>query len=121
MKQQGIEGVRVKRAAEPRVEDKFRAKIELLARHPEILNTHHRVFLGDAREMIELSEPGSVHLVVTSPPYWTLKAYDGGAGKRQLGHWKDYLTFQVEIAKVWRRCYDLLVPGGRLCVVVGDV
>jgi site-specific DNA-methyltransferase (adenine-specific) len=77
--------------------------------------------LGDAREMRELSEPESVHLVVTSPPYWTLKEYDGGAGEDQLGHWEDYETFQQELTRVWQRAFDLLVPGGRLCVVVGDV
>src|SRR5205823_6861285 len=80
-----------------------------------------RLILGDAREMTELCTPQSVQLVVTSPPYWTLKEYDGAAGSDQLGHWEDYETFQSELAKVWRRCYDLLVPGGRLCVVVGDV
>lgn len=65
--------------------------------------------------------PGSVHLVVTSPPYWILKEYDGAAGDAQLGHLEDYNTFRRELARVWRRCYDSLVPGGRMCVVVGDV
>jgi site-specific DNA-methyltransferase (adenine-specific) len=111
----------VKRAVEPTVERKFKAKLKLFSQHPAILNNHHRVILGDAREMVELTAPQSVHLVVTSPPYWTLKEYDGGAGKRQLGHWKDYSTFQTELAKVWKRCFDLLVPGGRMCIVVGDV
>jgi DNA modification methylase len=109
------------RATEPKIDVKFRAKIRLFAKKPDILKTRHVAMLGDAREMSELTEPESVHLVVTSPPYWTLKEYDGGAGKKQLGHWKNYETFQEELAKVWRRCFDLLVPGGRLCIVVGDV
>lgn len=71
--------------------------------------------------MSELSEPQSIHLVVTSPPYWTLKEYDGRAGSAQLGHLEDYKAFQLELRRVWQRCFDLLVPGGRLCVVVGDV
>lgn len=83
--------------------------------------TQHRIILGDAREMKELSQAGSVHLVVTSPPYWTLKEYDGAAADRQLGHMEDYQSFQLELARVWKRCFDLLVPGGRLCIVVGDV
>lgn len=108
-------------ATEPTVEAKFRAKAELLARGSLLLSTCHRIILGDAREMRELQEPESVHLVVTSPPYWTLKEYESGAGIRQLGHWKDYDTFQDQLELVWRRCHELLVPGGRLCVVVGDV
>jgi modification methylase len=106
---------------ETTVADKFRAQSEALAKNPAILQTQHRIYLGDAREMRELSSPESVHLVVCSPPYWTLKEYDGGAGDLQLGHVEDYDAFHDELSKVWKRCYELLVPGGRLCVVVGDV
>lgn len=103
--------------AEPSVEQKFREAAALATETP----TTHRVYLGDAREMAELPTPASVHLVVTSPPYWTLKEYDGAAGADQLGHVAGYEEFHDELDRVWRRCWDLLVPGGRMCVVVGDV
>src|SRR3989442_7037434 len=106
---------------EPSVEQKFLAKQRALAENPSILHARHRVVLGDAREMRELATLNSIHLVVTSPPYWTLKEYHGGAGDKQLGHVEDYERFHFELARVWQRCFDLLVPGGRLCVVVGDV
>ena len=61
----------------------------------------------------------SVHLVLTSPPYWTLKEYP--ANKNQLGLIADYEAFHDELDKVWRHCYRVLVPGGRLVCVVGDV
>ena len=64
-------------------------------------------------------EPGSVHLVVTSPPYWTLKEYRDSEG--QLGHVADYETFLDHLDEVWKRCFQALVPGGRLICVVGDV
>ncbi len=111
----------VERKTEMSVDAKFSARDEALKHNPSILKTKHQIILGDAREMKELPENESVHLVVTSPPYWTLKEYDGGAGSSQLGHWEDYQTFQDELDRVWKRCFDLLVPGGRLCVVVGDV
>lgn len=69
--------------------------------------------------MAELVEP--VHLVVTSPPYWTLKRYAGDASGAQLGHQANYDEFLTSLASVWKRCFDLLVPGGRLCVNIGDV
>ena len=78
----------------------------------------HDLYLGDAREMAAV-RPGSVHLVLTSPPYWTLKEYNTGAG--QLGEIENYEHFLGELDKVWRRCFDALVPGGRLICVVGDV
>jgi hypothetical protein len=38
-------------------------------------HTSHRLHLGDARDLSWLKDE-SVHLVVTSPPYWTLKEYE---------------------------------------------
>jgi len=105
---------------EPSIADKFRAKQQLLAQNPEILRTQHRVILGDARVMNELTD-AQVHLVVTSPPYWILKKYEDGAGEAQLGHVEDYPQFLEELNQTWRRCIDSLVPGGRLCIVVGDI
>ncbi len=61
----------------------------------------------------------SVHLVVCSPPYWTLKEYRRCEG--QMGYIADYENFLSELDKVWKHCYRVLVPGGRLVVVVGDV
>ncbi len=82
------------------------------------LPTRHQIRLSDARSLKGL-DPESVHLVVTSPPYWTLKAYNQTDG--QLGHVEDYESFLQELDRVWQRCFDALVPGGRLVCVVGDV
>ena len=64
-------------------------------------------------------EDESVHLAITSPPYWNLKQYNDNPD--QLGHINDYEAFLLELEKVWRHVYRLLVPGGRLVCVVGDV
>jgi len=59
---------------------------------------------------------------VTSPPYFNLKDYENGTGGAdQLGDIDDYERFNAEIDAVWREVYEKLVPGGRLCVVVGDI
>jgi len=80
--------------------------------------TVHRSILGDARHMDGLA-PNWLLLVLTSPPYWTLKKYRDSEG--QLGHLEDYEQFLEELDEVWRQCYEALVPGGRLICVVGDV
>ena len=80
--------------------------------------TRHRLLLGDARRAVLLSE--SVHLVLTSPPYWTLKEYRRSEG--QLGWVADYDEFLDQLDEVWRLCHRALVPGGRLiCVVISHV
>lgn len=73
---------------------------------------------GDSRELDWISDQ-SVHLVTTSPPYWTLKTYP--THKSQLGLVADYEDFHNGLDKVWRHCFRVLVPGGRLVCVVGDV
>jgi len=80
--------------------------------------TMHRLILGDARKVSFIKDE-STHLVVTSPPYWTLKRYN--ENPNQLGHVDDYEVFVGELAKVWKEMYRILVPGGRLVCVVGDV
>jgi len=80
--------------------------------------TSHRLCQGDSRDLSFL-EDTSVHLVVTSPPYWTLKKYRDH--RDQLGDVEDYDQFLCELDKVWKHCYRVLVPGGRLVCVVGDV
>jgi modification methylase len=80
--------------------------------------TTHRLIKGDSRDLSFLDDD-SIHLVLTSPPYWNLKRYNENPG--QLGHIQDYETFLFELEKVWRHVYRILVPGGRLVCVVGDV
>lgn len=80
--------------------------------------TRHQLRRGDARLMPEFA-PESAHLVLTSPPYWTLKEYRPHAA--QLGHIARYDAFLAALDQVWQRCFEALVPGGRLICVVGDV
>lgn len=81
--------------------------------------TKHQLHLGDARDLSWI-EDASVHLVVTSPPYWTLKEYAPG-NRDQMGHFEDYEYFLSQLDRVWRECARVLVGGGRICCVVGDV
>jgi len=80
--------------------------------------TVHRLVQGDARDLSFIKNE-SIHLVVTSPPYWTLKEYRDHPD--QLGHVKEYEVFLAQLERVWKECLRILVPGGRLVCVVGDV
>lgn len=82
------------------------------------LPTNHRLVCADSRE-IRAVKNETVDLAVTSPPYWTLKKYPDRQG--QMGDIVDYEDFLDALDKVWRKTFKLLVPGGRLIIVVGDV
>lgn len=98
------------------------AKDDIAARDIEAvlptLPTTHEMRRADARDLNDLPDE-SVHLVLTSPPYWTLKQYNESDG--QLGSMPDYDGFLAELDRVWKNCFRMLVPGGRLICVVGDV
>ncbi|MBN2310154.1 MAG: site-specific DNA-methyltransferase [Candidatus Hydrogenedentes bacterium] len=80
--------------------------------------TKHQLVLGDARDLSFLAD-SSVHMVLTSPPYWALKKYEDNPD--QMGNMADYEHFLSELQKVWQHVFRILVPGGRLVCVVGDV
>ncbi len=80
--------------------------------------THHLLVHGDAKDL-SFIKSGSVHLIVTSPPYWTLKRYR--EHPEQMGHIENYEYFLAQLSRVWQECYRILTPGGRLVCVVGDV
>jgi DNA modification methylase len=82
--------------------------------------TRHEMILGDARDLRAIPND-SVHLVVTSPPYFNLKPYASDADGHQLGRIEDYEAFLNELDRAWRECERVLVPGGRICCVIGDI
>src|SRR6267154_3114642 len=92
--------------------------VRIIEQSVQTIPTTNRLYLGDARKMQNL-KPESLHLVLTSPPYWTLKEYRNSDA--QLGHIEDYEQFLTELDKVWKKCFEALVPGGCLICVVGDV
>jgi len=80
------------------------------------MRTTHRIIIGDSREMEEIRDE-SVHLIITSPPYWQLKDY-GHEG--QIGFNDTYEDYVNNLNLVWQECFRVLYPGCRLCINIGD-
>jgi len=76
----------------------------------------HKVVIGDSRRMAELNDE-SVHLIVTSPPYWQLKDY---GPKQQIGYNDSYQDYINNLNLVWKECHRVLHKGCRLCINIGD-
>lgn len=80
--------------------------------------TQHVLHEGDARDLSFLADC-SVHLICTSPPYGSLKEYP--SHPRQLGNMASYDAFLEQMDVVLAECLRVLVPGGRVACVVGDI
>lgn len=80
------------------------------------LKTLHRIINGDSRQMNLLSDK-SIHLVITSPPYWQLKDY---GIEEQIGFHESYESYINNLNLVWNECHRVLHPGCRLCINIGD-
>lgn len=80
------------------------------------LRTKHTIINGDSRQMSLIADK-SVHLVITSPPYWQLKDY---GTENQIGYHEDYETYINNLNLVWKESYRVLEDGCRLCVNIGD-
>ena len=80
------------------------------------MKTYHKIVIGDSRQMEEIPDE-SVHLVITSPPYWQLKDY--GSGK-QIGYNDTYEEYINNLNLVWNECHRILHKGCRLCINIGD-
>ncbi|MBM4172000.1 MAG: site-specific DNA-methyltransferase [Ignavibacteria bacterium] len=78
--------------------------------------TNHLIINGDSRRMTELNDE-SVHLIITSPPYWQLKDY---GSKNQLGFNDSYESYINNLNLVWNESYRVLHKGCRLCINIGD-
>ena len=81
-----------------------------------MLQTNHTIINGDCRYMKEVADK-SVHLIITSPPYWQLKDY-GTAN--QIGFNDSYEQYINHLNLVWKECYRVLHDGCRLCINIGD-
>jgi len=80
------------------------------------MQTHHDIVIGDSRQM-DFLENSSIHLVITSPPYWQLKDY---GSENQIGYHHSYESYINNLNLVWGECYRVLENGCRLCINIGD-
>ncbi len=84
--------------------------------NPLCFATNHKIYFKDSRKLPEVAN-GAVHLVVTSPPYWSIKDY---GNPKQIGYRDTLTTYLNKLDKVWSECIRALAPGCRLCINIGD-
>ncbi len=80
-----------------------------------------KLYCKDSRKMKELND-GSVHLVITSPPYFDLKRYNERKNHlNNIGDPKTYTEYLNNLNTVWKECIRVLGPDGKLCINIMPV
>jgi DNA modification methylase len=90
-----------------------------------------RLYVADANDLLSFVEPGTVDMVITSPPYWDILLQERtadskeirhyGDSERDLGRIRDYNEFLFALGRIFARTLTVLKPGGYCCVVVMDL
>ncbi len=80
------------------------------------MKTKHKIIIGDSRKMLEIPDE-SIHLIVTSPPYWQLKDY---GTNEQIGFNDSYEEYINNLNLIWNECYRILHNGCRMIINIGD-
>jgi DNA modification methylase len=70
-----------------------------------------QLIAGHAANVMADLPPGSIDLIITSPPYWTAVEYAGGKSS-----WKSYKDYLADLQTVWVQCARVLRPNGKLCI-----
>ena len=99
------------------------------------MHTEHKIVLGNSQQMLELQD-GSVHLMVTSPPYPMIKMWDrlfADVDPKIRKLWQKlekegdeeavrqiYDGMHDYLGEVWQETYRVLVDGGIACINIGD-
>jgi len=79
-----------------------------------------KVYYKDCKNMSDV-EDNSVHLVITSPPYYNYKDYKNSTDEQVGGISHTYNRYISDLAKVWKECFNRLVPGGKLCINIPNM
>lgn len=75
-----------------------------------------KLVLGDSRDMSQIPD-ASVQLVITSPPYYDLKAYEGASKEEnQLGSPVNFEAYVDSLNSVWKECVRVLGPDGKIAI-----
>ncbi len=84
---------------------------------PATQTTRHLVVIADSTRMSSV-EDESVHLIVTSPPYFDARDY-GTAG--QIGHGDSLESYLRSLGAIFSECYRVLRRGRKLCLNISDL
>lgn len=94
------------RRAKLLIEEKCVQKFERLQ-----IQTSHRIIIGNSQKMPTLKK-NSVHLIITSPPYYNAKSYS---------QWKDMKNYLADMKKTFKECFRVLHEGRKFCLNISDL
>ncbi|MBM4293409.1 MAG: site-specific DNA-methyltransferase [Deltaproteobacteria bacterium] len=78
--------------------------------------TKHKIIIGNSKKMYELDD-NTIHLIVTSPPYYNMRDY---GSLKQIGFGSSLDDYLKDMEAVFQECYRVLQPGRKFCLNISD-
>lgn len=78
---------------------------------------NHIIECGDTLELIKKIEPASIDLLVTSPPYWAKRVYNG---EGEIGSEETPEAYVSRLADFFNELRPYLKPTANIFINVGD-
>jgi len=85
-----------------------------LSERPEIRRFINKIIVDDAEKVMSKIPSDSIDIVVTSPPYNFGHSYANDPNQ-DTKEWNEYFK---KLFAIWKECYRVLKPGGRMAVNV---
>jgi len=100
----------------PRKKISEQALVPYAVNRPAGLSFWNDIVCGDSAEMLRQIPTNSIDLIITSPPYFQQREYDGGG----IGNEKRAEDYVSALMKIFRECVRVIKPTGSIIFNVGD-
>lgn len=95
---------------------KEQATINYSINRPAEIPFWNEIVCGDSADLIKSIPANSIDLVITSPPYFQQREYDGGG----VGNEKKPDEYISALMKIFRECVRIIKPTGSIVFNIGD-
>lgn len=95
---------------------KDQAQVAYSVNRPTEMPYWNEIVCGDSAELLKSVPANSVDLIITSPPYFQQREYDGGG----VGNEKKADEYIAALMKIFHECARVIKPTGSIVINIGD-
>ena len=83
-------------------------------------NSKYKLIQGDCLSILKEMDEESINCIITSPPYWGMRAYDNEEDSREIGNEKEFEQYVSNLTSIFEEAKRVLRKDGSLWLNLGD-